>query len=334
MNAILKAIAGLLIFCSAIIGCKGQPATGLNQLKLEKTILLPGVKGRIDHLDVNVKSKIVYIAALGNNSLEIADIVNGKIIHSITGLDEPQGVSYIPQTNEICVANGGNGDCYFFNASSFEKTGSVHLSSDADDTRYDSAGQKIYAGYGNGAIAVIDAVTHKQTGDIKLPAHPEGFQLNTKTKQLFVNVPDAHCIGVIDLVQNKLVNKWENKYSANFPLAIDTINNHLFVGYRHPAKLVVLDAMTGKQISVADMAGDVDDLYYDYKTDQVYVSGGSGYINIFRQQGTAVYKQIANIATSNGARTSLLIPSLQLFIVAHRAESGNPAQLSIYDIMP
>ena len=62
---------------------------------------MPEVKGRIDHIDVNVKDKVVYIAALDNNTVEVVDIQNGKVIHSIKGLDEPQGVGYIPQTNEI-----------------------------------------------------------------------------------------------------------------------------------------------------------------------------------------------------------------------------------------
>src|SRR5258708_5690203 len=122
-----------LSFCFVNIysGCKGQKPFGENQLTEQTTIPMPGVKGRIDHLDVNLKDKIVYVAALGNNTLEIADITSGKIIYSIKGLDEPQGVAYIPQQQEIFVANGGNGDCYFYNAHSFEKTATVHLSSDA-----------------------------------------------------------------------------------------------------------------------------------------------------------------------------------------------------------
>jgi len=65
---------------------------------------MPGVKRRIDHLDVNLNDQVVYVAALGNNTLEAVDLHTGKVIHSIPGLDEPQGVGYIPQTGEIFVA--------------------------------------------------------------------------------------------------------------------------------------------------------------------------------------------------------------------------------------
>ena len=59
--------------------------------------------------------------------LEAVDLNSGKTLHRIKGLDEPQGIGYVPQTKELLVANGGNGDCYFYNVKTFEKTGSIHL---------------------------------------------------------------------------------------------------------------------------------------------------------------------------------------------------------------
>jgi len=305
-----------------------------NILLLEKTIPLQ-VKGRIDHLDINLKDQIVYVAALGNNTVEAVDLKSGKVLHSIKGLDEPQGVSYLPQTKEILVANGGSGDCYFYNSRSFEKTGTIHLESDADDVRYDSAAKKIYVGYGNGGIAIIDAETHKQIADIKLPAHPESFQIDKKLNLLFVNLPDAHMIGVVDLRKSILISKWVRESpTANFPMAVDTIRHRVFAGYRHPATLLVLDAVTGKEISSQPMAGDADDLYYDQSKSTVLVSGGDGSIFVYHESDKNIFKQILRLPTRNGARTSLLIPELNLFVLAARADSGNPAGLLVYKLLP
>jgi DNA-binding beta-propeller fold protein YncE len=324
-----------LLLCGSFSACIAQAPFGTHLLHLSKTIQLPEVKGRIDHLDINVKDQVVYMAALGNNTVEVLDISTGKSIHSIKGLDEPQGVGYIPQKNEIIVANGGNGDCYFFNAHSFEKVATIHLESDADDVRYDSSEKKIYVGYGKGGIAVIDPYTHKQVGDVKLPAHPESFQLDTKLHLLFVNLPDAHMVGMVDLIQLKLTGKWKRSTpSANFPMAVDTVHHRVFVGYRHPARLVVYDGSTGKELVMNEMTGDADDLYYDDKTAEVLVSGGEGTINIFQQQGDYIYKQIANIPTRNGARTSLWVPQLRTLVVAARAASGEPADLLVYFLTP
>jgi DNA-binding beta-propeller fold protein YncE len=325
----------MLLLCSGIFTeCKSQPSFGTNHLQLLKTILLPEVKGRIDHLDINLKDQILYVAALGNNTLEAVDLNAGSVLHTIKGLDKPQGIGYIPQTREILVANGGNGDCYFYNSRNFEKTASLHFSSDADDVRYDSIARKIYVGYGDGGIAVIDIVTHKQIADVKLPAHPESFQIDPKLNLLYVNLPDAKIVGVVDLAHLKLSGKWENtELAANFPMAIDYIHHRVFAGYRNPAKLVVFDGQSGKEISITNMAGDADDLYFDSKTNRVIVSGGAGSVDIFQEQAGTVFKQIASIPTRSGARTSLLIPQLNLFVLAERAVSGKPADLLIYKMI-
>jgi DNA-binding beta-propeller fold protein YncE len=322
----------LTALCNCLTGCDGQQIYGENFLTLSKVIAMPEVKGRIDHMDVNLKDQLLYIAALGNNTLEVADLKTGKIIKSINGLDEPQGIGYIPHTHEILVANGGNGDCYFYDAVSYQKKATLHLASDADDVRYDSVERKLYVGYGSGGIAIIDPDTHLQTADIKLPAHPEGFTIDSKNKLLYVNVPDKNMIGVIDLKQGKLVDKWiSNNYRANFPISYDAMNRQLFVGYRHPATLLLLKSASGKEITSAPMVEDIDDLYYDSKTSEVFISGGGGFINVFQYENQKV-KQIANIPTRKGARTSLLIPELRLYVLAARAAAGKKAELQIYHL--
>jgi len=323
-----------LIFFNCLASCKGQPRYGDSLLKLDKTILLKDVKGRIDHMDINQEDQVIYVAALGNNTVEAVDLRNSKIIGSIKNLDEPQGVCYIPQHHEIFIANGGNGACYFYNARSLEKTATVSLESDADDVRYDETAKKIYVGYGAGGIAVIDADTHLQTGDVKLPGHPESFQVDANLQLLFVNIPDARMVAAIDLVQLKVINKWtRDSPAANFPMAIDSVRHQLFIGYRHPPKLIIMDGQNGREINSISIAGDADDLYFDRTSGKIYVSGGDAYINIFQFDGLNTSKQIANIATSAGARTSLLIPGLKLFVVAARATAEKSARLLVYKIV-
>jgi hypothetical protein len=320
-------LAGLVAFNS----CHAQDESGKQLLKLEKVISLPSVKGRIDHIDINGKDQVAYIAALGNNTLEVVDLKNGKVTGSITGLDEPQGVAYIPTHQELLVANGGTGECGFYNALTLKKTGSIKLADDADDVRYDAEADKIYVGYGSGGIAIIDAASHKQIGDIKLPSHPESFQLDTKANKLWVNLPGSGSIGVADLKQLKLTAKWSKLLPrANFPMAYDEAQHRIIVGYRVPAKLVVYNSETGKEIFSGPMVGDVDDLYWDGKSKQVYISGGGGAVDIFKQDGDTAYKQVAHIKTRDGARTSLLVPELGLLLIAARESGDRKAMLLVY----
>ncbi|MDB5231567.1 MAG: YncE family protein [Chitinophagaceae bacterium] len=326
----MKFILICIVTINCLTSCKGQDNFGTDYLHLDKVIELPGVSGRIDHMAVNLKNHLLYVAALGNNSVEVVDLLKGKLIHSIKGLDEPQGIAYIPERNEIVIANGGDGSCIFYDATSYSIISTLHLGGDADNVRYNASNGKIYVGYGNGGIAVIDAGTHQKIADIKLPAHPESFQLDLKNNLLAVNIPDDNIISVINLNKLKVVRSWKtNSLRANFPMALDTSANHLLVGYRHPAVFVTYDIKTGAEISHNDLVSDVDDLFYNEQKQEVIASGGGGSINIFKKESNA-FKQIANISTRAGARTSLFIPSTQAFILAKRSQMGRSAAIAVY----
>jgi hypothetical protein len=115
-------------------------------------------------------------------------------------------------------------------------------------------------------------------------------------------------------------------------MTLDTANNLVFVGFRHPAVLVGYNALSGKQVSTNDLVGDVDDIFFDAGKQQVIASGGGGAINIFKQANGATYQKVAHIPTREGARTSLLLPSLQTFTLAERASSGKAAAIAVYII--
>lgn len=326
----MQLIFPLLILFFCFSGCKAQTQSDNNTvLKHTASISLPDVSGRIDHLAYDSARNIVYVAALGNNSVEAVDLKNKKVIHSIKNLHEPQGVVFIPESNSIFVANGDNGECDVFDANTFQKTASIKLSGDADNVRYDVTTKKIYVGYGNGGIAVIDATNFKLLNEIKLDGHPESFQIAKKQNRLYINVPDANEIEVADLTTHSIIAKWKNtNASSNFPMALDENNNRLFIGCRSPATLRMINTETGKDITTINCSGDADDVFYYAADSLVFVSAGKGFIDVFK--AGKELQHINHIATSSGARTSLLLSSGKKFLLAVPAHGGSSAALWVY----
>src|SRR5262249_29230999 len=74
-------------------------------LALAGKIPLGDVRGRIDHLGVDLKRQRLYVAELGNNSLGVVDLAAGKVLRTIGGFREPQGVAYVPFTDSVYAAN-------------------------------------------------------------------------------------------------------------------------------------------------------------------------------------------------------------------------------------
>lgn len=309
-----------------LVACHGGPDTThleKDVLHLEAKIPLSGVSGRMDHLAYDAAGHRVFAAALGNNSVEVVDLGAGSRVHSITGLHEPQGVLFVPSAGRLVVANGGDGACVFYDGRSYAELGRVALGDDADNVRFD--GSRVYVGYGGGGIAMIDPASMQKVGELPLKGHPESFHLGDSGRVL-INVPDEGRIVAADLSTGRVSASWQNRgASANFPMALDLQGARLFVGYRHSAQVKVMDIRTGTLLASFPCVGDADDLFYDTRSGLLFVSGGEGYVDVFRSNVL-----INHIATRKGARTCLWLPEERKLILAVPARGGEEAALWVY----
>jgi YVTN family beta-propeller protein len=328
LGAIVLSSVPLLISApaAALKGTDAEP------LRLDAKIPLGSVRGRIDHLAVDVAGQRLFVAELGNDSVGVVDLAARKLIRTIDGLAEPQGIGYVPSKDTIYVANARDGTVRLFRGADYAAAGRIDLGSDADNVRFDADANRILVGYGEAGIAAIDIAQPKKFGDAALPAHPEGFQIGGDPKQVFVNVPSVHAIAVLDGVSGSQKAKWPLREGGNFPMAIDPANGHVLVVSRNPPRLIVL-AEDGSTVTQADTCGDSDDLFVDPKRSRVYISCGAGSIDVFAPQGSA-YRRLARIPTINGARTSLFVPDLDVLALAVRATLSEAAAIWVFKPQP
>src|ERR1700730_3295046 len=232
-----------------------QSGTG-ELLKLETTTPMADVQGRIDHLSIDLKGQRLFVAALGNNSLEVIDLRENKRVHTINGLAEPQGIAYIPSANRIFVANAKDGSVRAFDAGSWKMLKSISYGDDADNLRQDPSSGNVWVGYGGGALGEFDQEGTK-VADIQLDAHPESFQLEKNGSRIFVNLPGSRKIAVVDRKTRTIVESWGTGGPlSNYPMALDERNHRLFVVTRLPARLIVLDTGQGKRVATLPTIGD------------------------------------------------------------------------------
>lgn len=301
-------------------------------LHLEAKIPLGNVKGRIDHMAMDVARQQLFVAELGNNSLGVVDLGARKLARRIGGLKEPQGVGYVASTDTVYVANAGDGAVRLFRGEALAPTGAIELKSDADNIRLDAANNQVLVGYGNGALAVIDPGTQAKIADIPLKAHPESFQLS-ETGQIFVNLPSGHAIGVVDRRAGQEKASWPTKnLSGNYPMALDEGGGHVIVAFRDPPRLAVFAMADGASVATRETCGDSDDVFFDAKRKRVYVICGVGFIDVF--DAAASYERIARIPTASGARTGLFIPALDILALGVRASGSEPAAIWLYRASP
>jgi YVTN family beta-propeller protein len=294
-------------------------------LSVEAKIPLGAVKGRIDHMAADVARRRVFVAELGNDSLGVVDVAAGKVLRTVDGLAEPQGVGYAAQGDMVYVANARDGSVRLFAGEGLAPAGRLDLGDDADNVRVDAATGQVVVGYGKGALALVDPVRRAKIGEIRLAAHPEAFQLGDGGRA-FVNLPDARQVAVVDRAAGKVVASWPTgELRQNFPMALADGGQQVVVVFRRPAVLAVFAAASGAVVAKLEVCGDADDVFEDAQRRRLYVSCGEGYVDVLERGGEG-YRRVQRLATAAGARTALFVPELdRLYVGVRGTASERPA---------
>src|SRR5258708_7948417 len=138
---VLAAPLGLVLglnFWVAPLRAVAQPNDSA-PLQLEGKIALGSVRGRIDHMAMDLDRHRLFVAELGNDSVGVVDLDARKVVHRLGGLREPQGVGYLQSSDTLFVANGGDGSLRLFQGPDYAMSGRIEVGDDADNIRVDEA---------------------------------------------------------------------------------------------------------------------------------------------------------------------------------------------------
>lgn len=299
-------------------------------LQLVQTIPLPGVKGKFDHLAIDVAEHRMFVAAKINNTVEVVDLQSARRIRSLNGFAEPQGILYLPD-KQLVVANGGSGEVQLLDGATLNVLQRFSFGADADNIRYDSEGSRIYVACGDGAIGTIDLATKTTLPEIKLPAHPEAMAIEPNGHRLFVNVPKVNTVFVLDRSTAKVATEWKlTKAKSNYTMAFDEGHHRLFVGCRQPASVIVFDTTNGKEIGTFPIGDETDDMFYDATHERIYVTGADGTLDAVQQLDADHYRVIQQLPTASLARTCLFVSELDRIFVAVPQQKDHHAELRVY----
>lgn len=305
-------------------------------LELSQTITLAQVKGGFDLMAIDNAGHRLFVAAQENNSLEVLDLEAGKLARSVPGMKQPKGVLYVPETNRLYIGNYADGSVRVLDGRSLEQLASIDVKEAANNVRYDAAGKLVYVGYGKtfGAIGVIDPATNSLIASIKLAAFPKQFAFEKSGPRMFVNVPTANHVAVIDRSTRTVVATWPvHEAKDNVPIALDEAHHRLFVGC-DPGKFVVLDTHTGKSVASLAIAPEADGIAYDAERHRIYVSCGEGVVEVIEQADPDHYKVVHHQATASGAGTSLFVSETGRLYVAVPQKEKQRGQVRIYQAVP
>jgi hypothetical protein len=322
----MRLVLAVVLAVIAAGSVAGQQGT----LRLTATIPLPNVGGRIDHLGFDAARQRLFVAALGNDTVEVIDTSRNAHLRSLSGFHEPQGVAVLPDLAAVAIANGDTGTLQLVDASTLQTKWTITIGGDADNVRYDAAAKQVFVAY-EGGIAIVDPAAGRVARRIQINGHPESFQLESEGARLFANLPGASELVVADRRSAAVVARWKTgACQANYPMALDEASHRLLIGCRRPASLAVFDAIAGKAVGAIPVVGDTDDLFYDSARRRAYVIGGEGFIDVVEREGDSL-RRIARLPTRDGARTGTWVADQGRLYLAVPARRGQAAEVRIFE---
>jgi len=314
-----------------LVSAQAAATSGSAPLVLVQRIPMPNVKGRMDHLGVDLEGKRIFAAALGDdqNTVEVVDFQAGKRIATILGQAKPQGVFYSADFKKLFVSNGDAGTYKVFRGDDLKPISSVRLGTNPNHVGYDPATKYLYVGFRDatsGHLAIVDTESGRNIGDIRTDSQPGGIKIESVGPRIFVTLAGANKIGVVDRGKRQQIATWPLAYAVS-ALALDESRHRLFAGGRNPAKLIVLDTVSGKEIAELDCVSGIDDLWYDTARRRIYATGTDG-LAIYDQKDADHYTPMVKVTSAPGAATSIWVPTLgRLFVSAPKVGNGEAAIL-------
>src|SRR6202048_2861335 len=261
-------VAASILISNSVLAF-AQEGGGKQPLRLVQTIRLPNVKGRLDHMDVDVKGKRLFVAGLENGTFEVLDLQAGKWVRSIPGFKKAQGALFVPELKKLFLASGDDGMLRVFRGDTLELLDSIHLEPGPNRVVYEPKSKLVYVGYGGkdagkdfGEIGIIDARQDEHVGDITVVAHPSELLLDKSGTTLFVFVSIPNKLKVIATEQREVLCTWAVTRQPPGDAAFDESTSRLFIGTRTPAEMIVMDSKSGREVAHLTTAEGMDGVYF------------------------------------------------------------------------
>jgi DNA-binding beta-propeller fold protein YncE len=304
------------------------------QYRFAKEIPIAGDTG-FDYLSVDSAAHRLFVSH--GNKIVVIDTANDKIEAEITDVTGVHGLTLGKDLGLGFSANGGEDNVGIVDLSTLKTTQKIKAGKDPDTIAYDPVHHNVYAfNKGDGTATVFDAKSGKIVASFPLGGIPQATVVDAQHRKVYVNLQDKNAIAVIDTATHQLKDTWSIEPGQNQSgLAIDLVNQRLFVGCRNKL-MVMVDATNGKVLAQVPIGPGVDASAFDPGTKLAFSStGGDGTVTIAHEDSPTALTVVQTLATKPGARTMTVDPGThRIYLAVPNFEPVAPGQTGRPKMIP
>ena len=294
-----------LALAALILGMPAGGAAAESAFARRGEIVIGG-EGGWDYLTVDSAARRLYVSHA--TKVVVVDLDAEKVVGEIAPAPGVHGIAIAPELGRGFVTNGREDTVSLVDLKTLAVTGHVAAGRNPDAIVYDPARREVWALNHTGKSAtVFDAATGAVRATVELPGVAEFAVLDAKAGRLYVNVEDASLVAAIDLAARRVVARWPLAPGEEpTGLAFDPAARRLFAACGN-ARLVQLDADSGRVLGAAPIGSGADGAAFDPGTGLAFASNGDGTLTVARPEGAAL-KVVQTLATPPRSRTMTVDP--------------------------
>jgi len=291
---------------------------------------------------VDVPGQRLFTTPQANKAVDVLNLKDGKVLHTITGFGNPHAILYRADRNRLFVTDGGVGSLRIFDATTYRELKSIKLELDADGIGYDEQSGNLYVSNGGDAagkeysfLSIIDTVREEKVADIRIESPGlEAMVIDHASNRIYINLPESSRIAVIDMQKRAVIATWPlTRAKNNMAFALDPEHHLLYVGCRDTdvrGSIVVVDTTTGKELDRLPIGGWVDSMFYDPQRRRIYASAGVGEVFTYERQMDGSYHTLEPVDTAVMAKTALYSPALDRLFVSVPHLGSTTAKILVF----
>ncbi|HTQ71253.1 MAG TPA: hypothetical protein VMH92_07135 [Acidocella sp.] len=304
----------------------------------------PAYTGDFDHFAVDTRRNRLLLAAEDHGTVEVFNLNTGIHERTLTTFATPHAILYLPDVDRLIITDSGTVGTQILDAKSYKVIGRIKLAPGADSMTYDAQSHRLYIVSGGKDVGMKDCFLNEvdpDTGHVyrKLVFQSDNVQAvaaEANGDRLFVNVAGNNTVAVVDKTTLKVIADWPlTGAQTNLTMALDEADHRLFVGTRNPSKLFVLNTDTGAVVASLAAPATSDGLFYDSALKRIYIPGGDGFLGVYQQQDADHYVQLARVASAPGAKSGMLLPSLnRIYLAVSPGDNGKGGAILWFGLVP
>jgi YVTN family beta-propeller protein len=300
-------------------GTRGLP------LQRVRDVRLPGGSNRFDYQSVDEPNRRLYVAHLGDSTVDVIDLDTLEVTTSISGLAGVHGVLAAPDIGRVFASATGSNELVTLDSSNGQVVIRTPTGDFPDGIAYDARDDLVLVSNKNaGSETIIDARSGQVVRTVHLSDEVGNVTYDPASGLAYIAVRPPDQLVALDPTTGTTAARirLENCRGAH-GVYLQPQAQQAFVACEDNAKLVMVDLRDRRQTAVASVGDNPDVLAYDPGLQRLYVAAESGVVTVFSPTGTSLRK-LGRAHLAKSAHSVAVDPTTHLVFFPLQQDPNKP----------